>query len=454
MKTTILLALLLALAPSAGASGAGADPFNFLFLDANARPVALGGAYTALAADSNSLLYNPAGLGANRGHEATFMHNQYFQGIAQDYAAYASPLGWGANVNSLRFGDTTKTSYSNPSGTGLGEVGLSDLAFGAGYGREVVERLRVGAGFKLIRETIAGVSGQGYALDLGVQHDPLALPGLTLGLALQNLGPAVKFQRAAENLPLNLRLGAAYRFSLLGQANTASFDLTKERSESPLFGLGVETVAGGVLPIRLGFASRDQAGLGVTFGLGWRHRNVAIDYALAAFGDLGSAHRVSLTLRWGNTEDAAVRAESAAKEVVRSRDTPTARFNAADREAAHGNPGAARRELEAARRLLPPGDRRLVTYFVKSGGLALDAGDMEQAQGLFIDAIRAAQDIATAGPSVAAAYLGLARCLEFQGNLGASREALHKALEVDPSDRQREDVHAALRRLEGKRPAR
>ncbi|MEK7671914.1 MAG: hypothetical protein AAB344_06820, partial [Bacteroidota bacterium] len=84
---------------------------------------------------------------------------------------YASRWGFGANINALRFGDTGRTTYGNPSGSGLGSVGMNSLALGAGYGRTLAAGLRAGAGFKLIRESVADVTAQGYAVDLGLQHD-------------------------------------------------------------------------------------------------------------------------------------------------------------------------------------------------------------------------------------------------------------------------------------------
>ena len=173
--------------------GSGAEPLTFLNLDANARPVALGGAYTALAADVNALLYNPAGLARVRRHEATFMHNAYFQEIKQEYVAYLHPAGWSLSLNQLSFGDVQKTTLSDPGGASLGQTTLSDLALGAGYGHALTESLAVGAGLKYIRETIDSTNGDGIAADLGVLYALPAAPGLNLGLTAQNLGPAVRF---------------------------------------------------------------------------------------------------------------------------------------------------------------------------------------------------------------------------------------------------------------------
>ncbi|MEQ1920666.1 MAG: hypothetical protein ABL955_15865, partial [Elusimicrobiota bacterium] len=83
--TTALLLAALAATTARAQSSAGADAFDFLRLDANARAVGMGGAYTALATDSNALLYNPAGLARVRSSEATFMHNPYALGVGQQY---------------------------------------------------------------------------------------------------------------------------------------------------------------------------------------------------------------------------------------------------------------------------------------------------------------------------------------------------------------------------------
>ena len=124
-------------------------------------------AHTALANDANALLYNPAGLAGIARNEATFMHNQHFEGITQEYAGFAHALGWGLNLNYLASGAIPRTTISNPSGAGLGDAHASDLALGGGYGRAFTETLALGAGVKFIRESIAGYSGQALALDLG-----------------------------------------------------------------------------------------------------------------------------------------------------------------------------------------------------------------------------------------------------------------------------------------------
>ncbi|MFH1723100.1 MAG: PorV/PorQ family protein [Elusimicrobiota bacterium] len=286
-------------AAPARAGSAGADPLNFLFLDANARAVAMGGAYTALAADANALLYNPAGLGRIGRHEATFMHNEHFEGVSQEYMGVALRQGWGLNLNYVDSGKVPRTTISNKDGTGLGSTGLRDLAVGAGYGRAVREDLALGAGIKYVSEEIAGVKADGLALDFGALYSPPGLERLTLGLAVQNIGRKVKFQSEEENLPLNARAGAAYAFTMGGQKSLVAVDVTKERSEDVLLSAGAETVVAGMMPVRLGYSARNDAGPGLSIGLGWALKDLQMDYAFVPFGDLGSAHRLSATLRWG-----------------------------------------------------------------------------------------------------------------------------------------------------------
>jgi hypothetical protein len=54
-----------------------------------------------------------------------------------------------------------------------------------------------------------------------------------------------------------------------------------------------------MLPIRVGFNTTNNAGPGVTAGVGFIYGNFALDYAFAPYGALGISNRVSVTWRWG-----------------------------------------------------------------------------------------------------------------------------------------------------------
>lgn len=293
-----LVAVLLGLAAPARAAGGGA-PFAFLSLDGNARPAALGGAYAALATDAAALLYNPAGLGELQGHEATLMHQEHFSGLTQQYGGLALAPGFGFQFQTLGYGRTQRTTLSNPSGTGLGEFAARDLAVGAGWGRRVGKGLSLGLGLKHVRAEIAEFSGTAFAADLGVLWRPAAVPALSLGLAAQNLGPRVRFQSASEDLPLNVKLGAAYRARGWGREALLALDVDQPRQGGARVGVGLEAKPVSAFALRLGFDSRNDAGPGLTAGLGVGGKRLWADYAFVPFGALGSAHRVSVTLRWG-----------------------------------------------------------------------------------------------------------------------------------------------------------
>jgi hypothetical protein len=232
-------------------------------------------------------------------NEATFMHNQYFQGVTQEYLNYASPLGWGASLNYLSFGDVQQTTLNNTSGAGLGNTTLSDLALGAGYGRKLTEDLSVGGEAKYIRETIDQTPRDNVAFDLGAHYVVPRLKGLSLGAAVQNMGPAVSYDQAHENQPLIWRLGGAYRRDWLGASNALALDVVKERNDSAYVSVGVETRVLKVLALRLGYNQSNDAGVGITAGVGCQIHDFDFDYAIVPFGSLGYSNRASVGYRWG-----------------------------------------------------------------------------------------------------------------------------------------------------------
>lgn len=306
MKTLrALLALWLVLAfalPVRARAAGGAESLDFLLMDTHARAVGLGGAYTALAADANALHYNPAGLGGLKQSEATFMHNKYVQGLSQEHLAFASAQGWSVNVDYLSFGSIERTTFADKSGTGA-KFGINDLSVGAGYGRTLFDNFSVGGGVKILREQVDNVTASGFALDGGVLYGVPQVKGLSLGLALQNIGPEMKFQKTKEKLPLNARAGAAYAFPALGAMHTVALDVSKARTDKMRLGFGAESILGKAIAVRVGYTTVNEAGMGMTAGVGWIVNNAAsIDYAIVPFDDLGIAHRISLSYRWGEPD--------------------------------------------------------------------------------------------------------------------------------------------------------
>ncbi|TPW21913.1 MAG: hypothetical protein FD126_203, partial [Elusimicrobia bacterium] len=78
-----------------------------------------------------------------------------------------------------------------------------------------------------------------------------------------------------------------------------SLDVVKPRGHDVEVAVGLESVLMDRMPLRLGYDMRNEAGLGLTAGFGWRARDFSVDYAFVTFGELGNAHRVSASVRWG-----------------------------------------------------------------------------------------------------------------------------------------------------------
>lgn len=290
--------LLPAAAGSAFAQTAGEQPFAFLSLDADARAVGLGGAYSAAGRDVNALHYNPAGLGRLVHHEAVFMDNRYLEGVSQQYAAAASKRGWAVGVNHVGYGGMARTTISDPDGNS-GSFDASDLALSAGYGRTLFGRLSAGGAVKYIRESLDNVSAQGAAFDAGVLWESSWPKTFRMGLAFQNMGPAVRFQSEKEKLPYTFRFGLGQSFEAGKTRNTLLLDVIKERTSRTHLAVGGEAVILNRMAVRFGYAPRNEAGTGLTTGLGWRLGGFRVDYAFVPYGPLGTAHRFSLGYKWG-----------------------------------------------------------------------------------------------------------------------------------------------------------
>lgn len=454
----LLLAVLLVLpawAPARAVTDAGAEPFEFLSVDAGAGPAALAGAYTALASDSNALRYNPGGLGRVRRHEATFMHNSYVQGVTQEYLALATRQGFGLSLNYLSWGAIQRTTISRPGGTGS-TFGLTDLAVTGGYGRSVGGGLSLGAAYKHLRESIDGVTGQAHAFDLGFLWDVVGAPGLSVGGAAQNIGGKTRFEGDREALPTTVRGGAAYSFRLGGHAHTLAADVQARPHGPPLFAAGAETVLGGMMALRAGYSARNETDIGLTAGVGWLIRDASIDYAVVPFGDLDLAHRLSVTVRFGAEKGAELRRTTRVRAPRPVKPDPNAPPPGASADAWLRNAEAliamnrletARLEVEAALALMLPDDGRRIAAYEKLGRVAWQQNKFEAAEAAFNEALSLGAKLGLQQEGVAESFVGAALCRAKDGDRERALALLDRAVEVAPESEAAKEARAQQAKL-------
>lgn len=339
------LALACALAAGAGAAhaakmypSAGSASAAFLKLPVGARAVAMGGAFSGVPGDPYALYWNPAGLAyLEEGRNAGLFHNEYFQGLGQEFLFYTVPAaevqlplagraGGGAYGLGLNYFYSPKDMERrsglyeadplNPISPVEGKFGAYDLAFSAGYGRRRQDGLALGAAFKVIRQSVDDESGSSAALDFGAMKE-FSRGGVpyTAGFAVQNLGPGIKFVSRRYGLPLILRAGLSR--PLPGPGGLVAVELYKPVDNYPTLAVGVEYPLTGRLALRSGYRLRQHGNelgpwSGFSAGAGVAFEKVTLDYAFSPFGDLGNSHRFSVNVRFGERAAPAASRPSAA----------------------------------------------------------------------------------------------------------------------------------------------
>ncbi|MBI4052255.1 MAG: hypothetical protein HY400_07095 [Elusimicrobia bacterium] len=175
---------------------------------------------------------------------------------------------------------------------------------------------RLGGTIKLVQQNIADETAKGWALDLGVQRN--LRTDLTLGLSVLNAGSKLKFIEEPFKLPLTVGGGISY---LLGGLITVTADIKHRIYDNRLTaGIGTEFWVRPSLALRAGYlgilkealdsdvqsSSRKLEGSlkGLGAGFGFKISNLSgndllLDYALSPARDLGTAHRISFSLRFG-----------------------------------------------------------------------------------------------------------------------------------------------------------
>jgi len=277
---------------------AGTASAQILKQGAGARAAGMGNAFTAVADDAAAVYWNPGGLAGIKKESASLMHAILFEDISYDWLAYVRPLNsgtFGAGIQHLSYGSITETDEAGiekanftPSET------VGTVAYGIGSGS-----FGFGASLKYVSGKIKH-SAATITADIGGKYGISADDRLLLGFALQNIGGEMKYVSEGDPLPLNLKIGTAYK----PQNNwIIAVDADMPYDNAISFGLGseygVKMGDGLMISGRAGYNSRakDVGGLtGFTIGAGGSYEVLRLDYAFVPFGDLGNTHKISLSI--------------------------------------------------------------------------------------------------------------------------------------------------------------
>ncbi len=286
----------------------GTTSAAFLKLEAGARPVAMGGAFTGAADDVNAIMYNPAGLAQLKNIEITLMHSFWFVSVFYDYLAVAYPAGEiGTFALSFVYVNSGGIPKTDILGADLGEFLANDINFNIGYGTNINKELSLGLTIKLFNESIDDTGAFGFAADVAGIYK-LPVKDLQMGIVAQNLGPKFGFGEAFW-LPIMFKIG----FSYTGIRNMMlNLDYMQPIETYGILALGMEYWYRDIFVVRVGYRFQGKFDLnewyenysgpdimsGLVLGAGIKIDMYALDYAYRQFGVLENTHRVGLTFKF------------------------------------------------------------------------------------------------------------------------------------------------------------
>lgn len=320
------------------ASDTGTTASNFLKIPVAVIPTGMGEAYTAMVGP-DSVLYNPAGIGLLSYRTFSGSHNQYLDGITQEYAAVTYPSKYGTFGLGFSMLTSGEIDAYDSSDMGIGHISTDHRLVTVSYARSwphlpqdigkldpmlitpswtkvepVIDyrpkayRFSLGASVKQIGEKLADRESTAYTFDAGVLA---VLPGrFHIGASALNVGGSQKFESEEYDLPTVMRAGIAKDFHTVNDImvfKTAA-DVVKYSDYGSYACVGFETDVMRVFQLRLGYRSRKDIGSPISGGFGMNFdgftekesaiHGIRLDYSYLDYGNLGATHRIGLQFIW------------------------------------------------------------------------------------------------------------------------------------------------------------
>lgn len=268
-------------------------------LPASTEAMGMGNAFQLAAGDADAVFYNPGALAGAGG-----------TGVAVQRLATGARLltgsgalswlggGVGVGVQALSYdavGGAAPTHSDLESG---GDLAVSEMAASVGYARSVGS-VQLGAVAKLVEQRIGASTAATGAVDLGATVD---VAFVTLGLAVQNLGPDVRLAEMDLAMPYRIALGGSFEPEPVGPLDVGAAASLSYRNDGELIAAGgvdirYWPIQGRTLIARIGASNVPEGGAKpLTFGLAFWGDAIALEYAFRVYDGTDDAHRFGV--RW------------------------------------------------------------------------------------------------------------------------------------------------------------
>jgi hypothetical protein len=278
------------------------NTFQFLKFSNSARFIGMGGSYSSVNDEIDSILINPAGIYPIRRSEILFTRTEMMEDVTYDTFIYALPVknnSFGFMVNRITSGDIEGRDINRQITSNFTS---NNTVISVSYAGKLTETFRSGIALKYINSKISDESATSFAFDVGFQIK-MPVKGLDIGLSSQNIGPKVKYIKDDENLPMNINFGISYRIlnSFLVSVDVQRWLYDKENHIS----IGSEYSLFNVIYLRCGY-NKDLSGENdlintniIRTGFGIRLKQmVSFDYAYIPSKETAQTHSISLGIRF------------------------------------------------------------------------------------------------------------------------------------------------------------
>ncbi|MFZ5434084.1 MAG: PorV/PorQ family protein [Calditrichota bacterium] len=325
--------------PAYAVDKVGTTSMQLLKIPMGVRGIAMGNALTADARDAEAVWWNPGALTELRGRHVLLSQINMPADVHLNTVAMAQSVGDYTAVSlhaiNLFTDDMPVRTWDRPLGTGE-NFNAWELVVGGGVARKLSDRFSLGGNVRYLHSRLEEESYDGFSLDLGTLYKT-ALRSLRLGMAIQNLGPDVKYSGTFDDyrnriqndnvlvqenyegasLPTMFRLGIAFDvFEMFGikanpdYATTFAVEMNHPNDNRERLNFGGEGSYRNLLFLRAGgkFAY-DEESFALGFGLRipvFTEYRVKFDYAYSHWGRIsqavddfaGQPHRFSLGFEW------------------------------------------------------------------------------------------------------------------------------------------------------------